>query len=269
MRKISANYIFPVISDPLKNGILILDDDNKILDIIDTGGKIKEIQDLEFYNGILIPGFVDAFNLLSWPDFNKEDFLATLKGAFKLKLRKRIEELQADPNLIQKGINHLEAYGTKGSADFFPIAEGFRLKQKSKVLFKNIYCNDCCIPFQDYDDFNKKTNHSPILVNRYTVSKILGLDLQSEKRFCIGTGSLGMYQKLSVFEELKLIQLHFHNLKIGEIIKWATIQPARYLGFEETLGSLEKGKSPGLNLVSNVDFKDFKLRQESTIRVLI
>ncbi len=35
MRKISANYIFPVTSKPLKNGIIIIDDNGTIKNIID------------------------------------------------------------------------------------------------------------------------------------------------------------------------------------------------------------------------------------------
>jgi cytosine/adenosine deaminase-related metal-dependent hydrolase len=60
MRKISANYIFPGTSPPLKNGIIVLDDSGEILEIQDTGGTLREIAKLEFYNGIIVPGFVNA-----------------------------------------------------------------------------------------------------------------------------------------------------------------------------------------------------------------
>ena len=35
MRKISASYIISNAGSPLKNGILILDDDNSVVDLID------------------------------------------------------------------------------------------------------------------------------------------------------------------------------------------------------------------------------------------
>ena len=60
MRKISANYIFPVSGAPLKNGIVVLDSNNVIIDLIDTKGYLKEIANLEFYNGIIVPGFVNS-----------------------------------------------------------------------------------------------------------------------------------------------------------------------------------------------------------------
>ena len=68
MRKLSADYIFTSVTSPLKRGILVLDDDGTILDVIDTHGKLEEIANLEFYNGILVPGFVNCHTHLefSW-----------------------------------------------------------------------------------------------------------------------------------------------------------------------------------------------------------
>lgn len=60
MRKISATYIFPGNKPPLKNGILICDDDGKILKLTDTGGQLTEQAGLEYYSGILMPGFINA-----------------------------------------------------------------------------------------------------------------------------------------------------------------------------------------------------------------
>ena len=58
MRKISANYIIPVISPPIKNGILIFDNFNTIIEIKDCGNNFSEQANLEFYNGVLVPVFV-------------------------------------------------------------------------------------------------------------------------------------------------------------------------------------------------------------------
>ncbi len=60
MRKLSAHYIFTSCSPPLKNGIIILDNEGLIVDIVDTKGKLKEESNLEFYPGILVPGFVNT-----------------------------------------------------------------------------------------------------------------------------------------------------------------------------------------------------------------
>lgn len=70
MRKISANYIFPVISPPLKNGIISLMDDGTIIEVTDTKGQLKEISGLEFYNGAIIPCIII-------PDKTEADFNIT------------------------------------------------------------------------------------------------------------------------------------------------------------------------------------------------
>ena len=60
MRKIAATYIFPGNRPPLKNGILICNDDGSVVDIVEKNGDFKEEAGVEFYSGILCPGFVNA-----------------------------------------------------------------------------------------------------------------------------------------------------------------------------------------------------------------
>lgn len=58
MRKISANYIFTGNTTPIRNGIVVLNDDGVVLDVLNTSDK--EQHSLEFYNGIIVPGFVNT-----------------------------------------------------------------------------------------------------------------------------------------------------------------------------------------------------------------
>jgi len=66
MRKISATYIISNAGVPLKNGILVLNQDNSVAELIDRKGSVKEIQDLEYYSGVLVPGFVDVFTFCEY-----------------------------------------------------------------------------------------------------------------------------------------------------------------------------------------------------------
>ena len=59
-RKISAHYIFPVSTAPIRNGIIEIDKQGTIIQIINPGKEIKEQAGVEFYNGILVPGFVNT-----------------------------------------------------------------------------------------------------------------------------------------------------------------------------------------------------------------
>lgn len=60
MRKIAATYIFPGDEAPLKNGILVCQDDGTIVDVIEKGNNFAEEAGTEFYSGILVPGFVNT-----------------------------------------------------------------------------------------------------------------------------------------------------------------------------------------------------------------
>lgn len=69
----------------------------------------------------------------------------------------------------------------------------------------------------------------------------------------IGTDSLASNDKLCILSELKVIKEHFPSLPLTETIRWATINGARFLGIDHKYGSIEKGKKPGLNLITNTE----------------
>jgi len=62
----------------------------------------------------------------------------------------------------------------------------------------------------------------------------------------LGTDSLASNDRLSILDELKTIQQAFPQLSSIDLLRWATLNGARYLGLEPILGSLTPGKRPGL-----------------------
>ena len=58
MRRISAHYVLPLSSPPLKHGIVVLNEKGIVQELIDTGGQLRETGELEFYNGVITPGFI-------------------------------------------------------------------------------------------------------------------------------------------------------------------------------------------------------------------
>ena len=57
-KKYQADYIFPISQTPLKKGILITDEKGCILEIANEGLYAEE--DIEYYSGIICPGFINA-----------------------------------------------------------------------------------------------------------------------------------------------------------------------------------------------------------------
>lgn len=68
-------------------------------------------------------------------------------------------------------------------------------------------------------------------------------------RICIGTDSLASNTSLSMLDELKC----FEDVPAREVLQWATINGAEALGLEQQLGSMEKGKRPGLVLIDKME----------------
>ncbi len=59
-RKISAHYIVIDKSTTIKNGIITVDNNGEILEIKSLGNDMQETAGVEFYSGVLVPGFVNA-----------------------------------------------------------------------------------------------------------------------------------------------------------------------------------------------------------------
>jgi aminodeoxyfutalosine deaminase len=84
----------------------------------------------------------------------------------------------------------------------------------------------------------------------------------------IGTDSLASNHQLSILEELKTLSDHFPEVPINELFKWATLNGAEFLGFDQ-LGSFAKGKNPGVVLIDNVNLDELKLHDKSNSRLLV
>ena len=77
-------------------------------------------------------------------------------------------------------------------------------------------------------------------------------------RMTIGTDSLTSNWQLSILEEMKTIQRFQSYVPFDLLIRWATLNGAQALGFDDTLGSFDIGKTPGINLLDVEN--DFILR---------
>lgn len=92
--------------------------------------------------------------------------------------------------------------------------------------------------------------------------------LETEANVCIGTDSLTSNWQLSILEEMKAIARYQSYVPFDTLLRWATLNGARALGFEDTLGSLDAGKTPGIVLLEGLG-QDWKLGAGVRARRLI
>lgn len=90
-----------------------------------------------------------------------------------------------------------------------------------------------------------------INANLYIENKVPPVDLlrRAGAPIVVGTDSLASNWQLGIHEELRSIRRHFPHIALEELLGWATLNGAKALGMEATLGSFEKGKNPGVVLL--------------------
>ncbi|MCC6459094.1 MAG: amidohydrolase family protein [Saprospiraceae bacterium] len=91
--------------------------------------------------------------------------------------------------------------------------------------------------------------------------------LDTGARVAIGTDSLTSNWQLSVLEELKTIARYQSYVPFGTLLRWATLNGAQALGFDDTLGSLETGKTPGILLLQGLG-PELRFGATATVRRL-
>lgn len=73
--------------------------------------------------------------------------------------------------------------------------------------------------------------------------------LDLDAKVCIGTDSLTSNWQLNVFEEIKTIKKYKSFIPFTTLVDWACKNGAEALGYDDELGTIEKGKKPGLVLI--------------------
>ncbi|MDR3694505.1 amidohydrolase family protein [Mucilaginibacter sp.] len=83
----------------------------------------------------------------------------------------------------------------------------------------------------------------------------------------LGTDSLASNNQLCILSEMRTIQHKMPEISTARLIEWATLNGARFLGIDDEKGTLEPGKTPGLNLITGLD--GLKITPETKVRRLV
>lgn len=391
MRKLSADYIYSPEGKFLRKAIIIVDDNGVIKEIKKTHGNLQETPSLEYYNGILIPGFV---NTHCHSELSHMKGMITGKKGLPAFLHEVISKRFEPDNLndiIERANLEMAANGIVAVGDISNQSDSFGMKRKSNIhyhtfielftsddknipdlikksevvksmlqelpgnyvphasysvsekLFEEINklndTKDTIISIHNqetesedelylsqsgelyeqlkaigfnYDNFNfcnknsiqtylpKLSNDKNILLIHNTYTKEQDIDFAenySKKLYwvfcpasnliiennlpniplffdknvktCIGTDSYASNTELSVLHELKIISKHFSEIKLNNLLDSACINGAKALNIEANYGSLSPGKKPGINLISEIDYNQMKLTDDSDVRVIV
>jgi cytosine/adenosine deaminase-related metal-dependent hydrolase len=73
----------------------------------------------------------------------------------------------------------------------------------------------------------------------------------------LGTDSIASNYSLSILDEMKTIKRHFNSVTTEQLLQMATLNGAKALNMSDKLGSFEKGKQPGVIVISE-DFNSVR-----------
>jgi len=105
--------------------------------------------------------------------------------------------------------------------------------------------------------------------NLYIEGRLPKVDLFVDEGFNItlGTDSLASNDKLCILSEMRTLQQHFPSLTTAKLLEWGTFNGAKFLGISDEYGSLEAGKKPGLNLLTDMD--GLKITPDTQVKRLL
>lgn len=83
--------------------------------------------------------------------------------------------------------------------------------------------------------------------------------IRNDSKLVLGTDSLASNHQLSIWSEIKTLQRNYPSIPLADILQWATLNGAEALGLEETLGSFEKGKHPGIVQIHDNNAKAYTI----------
>lgn len=388
MRRVSANYIYTNVGEPIRNGVVGTDDSGIIKEIIDHKGKEKEYAHTEFRNGIIVPGFVNCHCHLELSHLrNRISKNLGLAGFVNQIRHHRLTGETVNDADLADAMDSIIKSGTVAVADICNTTDSFLAKQNARIHFVNLIevlgiegdkaqwiidkaratkliadetlgANNHLTPHsvytlstpllemlsneiatnafvsihfaessneeqftvqragglaENYASWGLSTHDAPKenpveIVKRYLprqantlfvhntylrrqqanelaqhfpnayfvlcpasniyienlLPDILML-MSSGVPIALGTDSLASSPSLSILDQMKIITQAFPGIPFTQLLNWATINGAKAIGQDRRLGTIELGKSPGLNLISPFDFANNQLLPHSRV----
>jgi cytosine/adenosine deaminase-related metal-dependent hydrolase len=139
MKRFSAQYILTNSEPALRRGVINAEDDGTVISIDNTDGNLTESQSVEFYNGIIIPGFVNCHSHLEFS--HMRGAIASGKGLGNFITKARTTREYDPEQIISSAFSADEEMHREGiglCADICNTSVTFNIKKKSHVLYINL-----------------------------------------------------------------------------------------------------------------------------------
>jgi cytosine/adenosine deaminase-related metal-dependent hydrolase len=143
-------------------------------------------------------------------------------------------------------------------------------KAASVILVHNTFIKQADIDYVKQNRSSKQLISFCLCVNAniYIENTVPPIEMlmQNDCNIIIGTDSIASNWSSNILNEMKTIQKEIPNISLEKILQWATFNGAKALQMDD-LGSFEKGKTPGIVLIENVQEMQLK-KNSSSKRIL-
>lgn len=178
------------------------------------------------------------------------------------------QESQAEDDLFRKGTSEFVDFYKSFDLNF----DSFTPTGKSSIHYsmmhmdpsqRNLFVHNTLTGMDDIDSAHAWSEHvywaTCPNANLYIENRLpdYKLFIEADAKMTIGTDSLTSNWQLSILEEMKTISKYQSFIPFETLLEWATLNGAKALGMEKNIGSLEKGKQPGVLLLNfDPDFEN-------------
>ena len=134
--------------------------------------------------------------------------------------------------------------------------------------------HNVCLQQSDIDALKKVMNNPYFAIcplsNIFIHNALPPIDLMRANGLdiALGTDSLSSNDDLDMMKELACLHANFPQVPMPELLTWASLNGARFLGKEDIYGSLTPGKRPGIVRVSYIDAEGFITADSRSKRII-
>src|SRR5258708_40258048 len=156
MKSFKADYVFPVCADPIKNGIVTIDDHGRIISVTDSYPPDPRSGHIEHLKGIICPGFVNTHCHLELSHL--KDKISPKRGL--INFIKDIKAVRAaDSSAIlkaaEKADNEMYENGIVAVGDISNSNISIPIKAKSKIYYHTFVEAFSFLPDKAQETFDK------------------------------------------------------------------------------------------------------------------
>lgn len=210
---------------------------------------------------------------------NKEGHVSSIVPHANYTMKQELINLTGGSKVGENGVkadgivsvHFKESLELGGEGEFEAIYEGLSYDRDRILLIHSIY-----VTREEIQKMKSKLKDKISVVmcpvsNLYIENNMSDLNMLREEGITValGTDSLSSNVDLSMVKEMKSLQDNFSNLSLNDIIQMATENGAKTLCIDSWAGTFEKGKNPGVVLLSGINFDTMSITNETkTTRII-